>query len=65
MMSTHHCITEFGASPGGASCTSAFAAAVDAAGGAGGGVVRVPAGRFTTGTVRLRSRVVLHLDPGR
>ena len=63
-MPTDYCITDFGASPEGASCTDAFAAAFAAAADAGGGVVRVPAGRFVTGTVRLQSGVVLHLDPG-
>lgn len=38
--------------------------AIDAAAAAGGGTVRVPAGRYRCGTIRLRSRITLHLDPG-
>lgn len=44
--------------------TMAINAAVAAAAEAGGGTVLVPAGRFLSGTIRLRSRVFLHLAPG-
>lgn len=39
-------------------------AAIDAAHGAGGGTVVVPAGDYAIGPLRLRSRVCLHLAPG-
>src|SRR6266542_4383683 len=45
-------------------CTAAFRAAIDACRAAGGGRVTVPAGRFLTGAIRLRSNVNLHLDEG-
>lgn len=44
--------------------TSAFATAVEACEKAGGGFVSVPAGRFVTGTVELKSNVYLELLPG-
>ncbi|MEM1042216.1 MAG: glycosyl hydrolase family 28 protein [Bacteroidota bacterium] len=44
--------------------TGAVQAAIDACAGRGGGTVWVPAGTFDTGTLRLRSRVRLHLDAG-
>ena len=44
--------------------TAAIQKAIDAAGTAGGGVVVVPAGMWTTGTLWLRSRVELHLAKG-
>lgn len=44
--------------------TAAINRAVEACGEAGGGVVRFPAGRYLSGTVRLRSRVTLHLEAG-
>jgi len=55
------CITDFGAKTDGTLCTAAIQAAIDACFAAGGGEVTVPAGTFTTATVRLRSRVTLHL----
>lgn len=55
------CITDFGARADGTPCTTAIQAAIDACFLAGGGEVTVPAGTFTTATVRLRSRVTLHL----
>lgn len=60
-----HDITAHGAVGDGATpATAAIRAAVETAAAAGGGTVRVPAGRFLTGTVVLRSGVRLHLDPG-
>jgi polygalacturonase len=42
-------------------CTAAFRAAIDACHAAGGGRVVVPAGRFLTGPIHLRSNVNLHV----
>ena len=56
-------IAEFGAKADGTLCTAAINAAVAAAAREGGTVV-VPAGTWLTGTVTLRSRVTLHLEPG-
>ncbi|RME69302.1 MAG: glycoside hydrolase family 28 protein [Verrucomicrobia bacterium] len=44
--------------------TAAIQAAIDAAAVAGGGTVYLPAGRYLSFSLRLRSRVVLHLGPG-
>ena len=44
--------------------TAAIQRAIDAAAQAGGGTVVVPAGRYLSGTVRLKSYVTLHLDNG-
>ncbi len=44
--------------------TNALQATLDACGGAGGGTVLVPAGLYHTGTLRLPSRVTLHLENG-
>lgn len=44
--------------------TDAFAAAVEACSGSGGGLVSVPAGQYVSGTVRLQSHVYLELQPG-
>ena len=44
--------------------TNDFQAAIDAVAAAGGGTVRVPAGEYATGGVRLRSHVTLALDEG-
>ena len=49
---------------GAADCSGAFRAAIDACHDAGGGRVVVPAGRFLTGAIRLRSNVNLHLSEG-
>ena len=54
-------ILQYGAKPDGSLCTSAIQDAIDACFLAGGGEVTVPAGRFRTGGVRLRSNVTLHL----
>jgi polygalacturonase len=54
-----------GAKPDGVTdCTAAFRAAIDRCRAAGGGRVVVPAGRFLTGAIRLRSNVNLHLSDG-
>ena len=57
-------IDRFGARPDGSKCTAAFAAAFDAAEKAGGGRVVVPAGRWFTGAVHLKSNCELHLSDG-
>src|SRR4051794_22982493 len=58
-------ITEFGAVADGKNlATDAVKKAVDAASKAGGGIVRVPAGRFLTSPFALASRINLHLDKG-
>lgn len=58
-------ITQFGAIEGGShEGTRAIRAAIEACAAAGGGRVVVPAGRFLTGPVHLRSRVNLHLERG-
>lgn len=54
-------ILQFGAGTDGSLCTKAIQDAIDACFLAGGGEVTVPAGRFRTGGVRLRSNVTLHL----
>ncbi len=38
--------------------------AIDAASAAGGGTVDFPAGTYVTGSIRLRSNIALHLEPG-
>ena len=45
-------------------CSAAFRDAIEACRAAGGGRVVVPAGRFLTGAIRLRSGVNLHLEEG-
>ena len=56
-------VTDFGAVGNGKqNCTAAFRAATDAVRQAGGGMVRVPAGRFLTGAFNLSSNVHLALD---
>ena len=45
-------------------CTRELQAAIDACHGTGGGFVRIAAGRYLTGTIRLKSGVHLMLDPG-
>jgi polygalacturonase len=58
-------ITRYGACADGTTeATRAIAAAVAACAEAGGGRVVVPAGRFLTGPIHLRSRVNLHVDAG-
>jgi polygalacturonase len=58
-------ITKYGAQSGGVfDCTEAIRHAIDACSAAGGGRVVVPAGRFLTGAVHLKSRVNLHVARG-
>ena len=57
-------ITDFGAKPGGAKCTEAFAAAMDACERAGGGRVVVPSGKWLTGAVQFRNNCNLHINEG-
>lgn len=58
-------ITDHGAVPGGeVKNTDAFAAAIATCAEAGGGRVLVPAGRWLTGPIHLRSNIELHLDEG-
>lgn len=55
-------LTKFGAKPGGVEMnTAAFASAIDAAHRAGGGRVVVPAGKWLTGAIHLKSHVELHV----
>ena len=58
-------VTRYGArSDGRADCTTAFRDAISACAAAGGGRVVVPAGRFVTGPIHLRSNVNLHVSDG-
>lgn len=57
-------LIDFGARPDGGKCTSAFVQAIDACSRAGGGRVVVPAGRWVTGSIHLRSACELHLAEG-
>ena len=58
-------VRAFGAKgDGAAKDTAAIQAAIDAASAAGGGEVRVPAGRYVTGTLYLRSHVDLNVCAG-
>lgn len=60
-----HDVREAGAvGDGVANDTAAIQRAVDACAEAGGGTVHVPPGRYLCGTIRLRSRVNLHLELG-
>ena len=54
-------ILQYGAKADGSLCTNAIQDAIDACFLSGGGEVTVPAGRFRTGGLRLRSNVTLHL----
>ena len=58
-------VTEHGAvGDGNANCTPNIQRAIDSASARGGGTVVVPAGRYVTGTLWLRSNITLHLEPG-
>src|SRR3989442_449314 len=58
-------ITEYGAvADGTTDCTKAFADAIAACNKAGGGRVIVPAGKFLTGAIHLKSDVNLHVAKG-
>jgi hypothetical protein len=62
---TEHRITDHGArTRRGEMSTTAIQAAIDACHAAGGGRVRIPPGRFTTGALRLKSHVHLYLEEG-
>src|SRR3954469_6459794 len=61
----HYDVTKFGAIGDGETVTTAhLQAAIDTAAAAGGGTVGVPAGRYVTGSLWLRSNITLHLDAG-
>ena len=49
---------------GATNSTKAINSAIDAAASAGGGTVLVPAGRFLSGSIVLKSNVTLHVEPG-
>lgn len=58
-------VTEFGAlADRGTLCTEAFRKAIEACSSAGGGRVVVPAGKYLTGPIHLKSHVHLHLQKG-
>ncbi|HUB26454.1 MAG TPA: glycoside hydrolase family 28 protein [Tepidisphaeraceae bacterium] len=49
---------------GSTNCTTAIQQAIDRCAAAGGGTVLVPAGKYVTGSLLLRSHITLHLDSG-
>ncbi|HYC70162.1 MAG TPA: glycoside hydrolase family 28 protein [Opitutaceae bacterium] len=58
-------VRDFGAAGDGTALdTAAVNRAIDAAAAAGGGIVEFPAGEYLCHSIRLRSRVTLHLGPG-
>src|SRR5579871_77069 len=58
-------VKSFGAAGDGKALdTAAINKAIDAAAGAGGGIVHFPAGGYLSYSIRLKSNVTLHLDPG-
>src|SRR6266436_2063810 len=58
-------VRDFGAKgDGAAKDTAAIQKALDAAHQQGGGTVVVPAGRYLSGTIHLKSNVTLYLSPG-
>lgn len=57
-------VRAFGAAGDGSLATAAIQAALDGCGGAGGGMVYVPPGRYLVGTLHLRSHVRLFLEGG-
>ena len=58
-------VREFGATGDGkTSATKNIQATIDAASAAGGGTVFVPAGKYVTGTLWLKSNVTVHIDAG-
>ena len=58
-------VRSYGARGDGATLdTAAIQAAIDACADAGGGTVLIPAGRYVTGSIELRSRITLALDAG-
>jgi polygalacturonase len=59
-------VTAFGAKGDGkAANREAIQKAVQAAASAGGGTVYFPAGAYVTGSIQLRSNIVLQFEPGR
>lgn len=61
----NYSITDFGAMGDGKTLnTAAIQAAIEACTASGGGRVTVPAGKFLSGTIRLKSNVDLHLESG-
>ncbi len=64
-MANYLTITDFGAVPDGKTlCTEAFAAAIQAGVGMGGGTVHVPAGTYLTGPIHLESNITLNIEAG-
>jgi polygalacturonase len=58
-------VLEFGARGDGSKpCTAALQQAIDLCSKRGGGTVFIPAGKYITGTLWLRSNIILHLDAG-
>jgi len=58
-------VLDYGAKPDGKTlCTAAIQKAIDAAAAAGGGTVRLPAGTFLSGALRLRSGMTLWFEKG-
>jgi polygalacturonase len=58
-------ISDYGAiADGQTPCTDAIAKAIDASAGAGGGSVVIPAGKYLTGPIHLKSNVDLHVNAG-
>lgn len=55
-------IVDFGAVADGRDCTESIQAAINACWKDGGGTVEIPTGEFTTGDIRLRSHITLHLQ---
>lgn len=64
-MTAAETVTNYGAIGDGETLeTEAIQSAIDACADGGGGTVRLPAGTYRTGTIFLRSHVMLHLDGG-
>jgi polygalacturonase len=63
-MNAYHNILRYGANQDYTNNAPFIQAAVDAASKEGGGTVEIPAGRFRSGSVQLRSNLVLKLSPG-
>lgn len=58
-------ITDFGAKGDGLTLnTKSIQSAIDACAQSGGGIVTIPAGRFISGTIFLKSNITLNLEPG-
>src|SRR5580700_124068 len=62
---TQYNVRDFGAAGDGrAKDTAGIQAAIDACSKAGGGTVYLPAGRYLTGTIELRSHINFEIGPG-